>query len=217
MSLPPGSQLAAARLYADRAALIRRLLGERALAAFNDLDDYHEVDAFLDLILPLSLAAQRQLAGLLEGYLAAATEAEWDDVDVDLDETTGDAVRPEGMEHTWSVPFFAMWGALKAGMAFADALEGARSSIERTAQTDLSIAQAATMSALAARVPAVQGYRRVLAGDGCEFCVEASEETYGSDDLMPLHAGCQCSVAPIVGDEDPGETLNHEETEGEAA
>ena len=120
------------------------------------------------------------------------------------------------MAHTWSVPFFKMWGALGAGAEFADALADARSSIERTAQTDLSIAQAATMSRLAARVPAVQGYRRVLAGDGCEFCVEASEETYGSDDLMPLHAGCQCSVAPIVDDEDPGETLNHEETEGAA-
>ncbi len=217
MTLPAGFQLAAARLYAHQAAIIRQLLEAGALAAFDDLDDYHDVAPFLDRMVPLSRAAQLEMGRLLEGYLAVVTEAEYSEVDIDLDETTGDAVRPDGMEHTWSVPFFKMWGALEAGAEFADALAGARDNLERTAQTDLSIAQAATMSALAERVPAVQGYRRVLAGDGCEFCVEASEETYGSDDLMPLHVGCQCSVAPIVGDEDPGETLNHEETEGEAA
>ena len=156
VTLPAGSQLAAARLYADRAAVIRRLLGASALAAFNELDDYHDVGPFLDRMVPTSLAAQQALAGLLEGYVAAATEAEWDDVDVDVEQTTGDAVRPEGMEHTWSVPFFKMWGALEAGAEFADALADARASIERTAQTDLSIAQAETMSRLAARVPAVE-------------------------------------------------------------
>ncbi len=214
VTLPAGSQLAAARLYADRAAVIRRLLGASALAAFNELDDYHDVGPFLDRMVPTSLAAQQALAGLLEGYVAAATEAEWDDVDVDVEQTTGDAVRPEGMEHTWSVPFFKMWGALEAGAEFADALADARASIERTAQTDLSIAQAETMSRLAARVPAVSGYRRVLGGDGCAFCVEASEQTYGGEDLMPLHPGCHCSVAPIVDGEDPAATLNAEETEG---
>ena len=58
VTLPAGSQLAAARLYAERAALIRRLLGASAVAIFNGLEDYHEVDAFLDRMVPPSQAAR---------------------------------------------------------------------------------------------------------------------------------------------------------------
>lgn len=56
-------------------------------------------------------------------------------------------------------------------------------------------------------------YRRVVhpefAKDGtCGLCIAASDRVYHRDDLMPIHARCHCTVAPVVGEADPGLSLN---------
>jgi hypothetical protein len=53
-------------------------------------------------------------------------------------------------------------------------------------------------------------YRRVLTGRSCMFCATASTQRYRGSDLMPLHGRCDCAVAPIFGDEDPGQVINHQ-------
>jgi hypothetical protein len=53
------------------------------------------------------------------------------------------------------------------------------------------------------------GYRRVLEGAySCGLCILASTQRYHKQDLMPVHPGCDCSVAPIIGTQDPGRTIN---------
>jgi hypothetical protein len=54
------------------------------------------------------------------------------------------------------------------------------------------------------------GYRRVLTGRSCMFCAAAATKRYRKRDLMPLHARCDCSVAPIFPDSDPGDLLNED-------
>ena len=56
----------------------------------------------------------------------------------------------------------------------------------------------------------VVGYRRVLTGASCAFCAAASTRRYRSEDLMPLHDHCDCDVAPIIGDRDPGNVINRD-------
>ncbi len=38
----------------------------------------------------------------------------------------------------------------------------------------------------------------------------ASTQRYNSDNLMPLHTFCDCGVAPITGDVDPGRVVNEQ-------
>jgi hypothetical protein len=59
----------------------------------------------------------------------------------------------------------------------------------------------------------VSGYRRILRpemsrGTSCGLCVAASDRVYSVEELLPLHPGCHCGVAPIVGEHDPGRELN---------
>lgn len=204
--LPRSSQLGAASLYAQRAALIRRVLGANALAAYDRLENYSEIDPFLDRVVGLSVAAQRALVSTLAAYLRVATDQRFDELD--LDEVTGDAIRPDGMRHSWSIPFFALWGALGAGVVFATAWASTRALVDVQARTDLAFAQSAAMTRYTQGLTGVTRYRRVLVGEGCQFCTLAAEHTYGTDELMPLHPGCNCAVAPIIGGVDPASDLN---------
>lgn len=66
---------------------------------------------------------------------------------------------------------------------------------------------------LAPRV-GIEGYRRVVRPElsrtgTCGLCLVASDQRYNVADLMPLHANCKCVVLPIIGDIDPGSSLNN--------
>ena len=208
--LPRDGQLLAATTYARRAATLRRLLGDQAVQAYDELDDYEQadLDAFLDKVVPLSLAAQRAMASTLAGYLYTAS-GEYPGEPLDLDEVTGDAIRPDnGLRAQWQIPWWAMLGALGAGVAWAVVVAGTRNLVRTQAVTDLSLVQSATVAKLAPQLPTVLGYRRVLSGPGCDFCTAAAAQLYRSADLMDLHPGCNCAVAAVFADADPAAALN---------
>lgn len=57
-------------------------------------------------------------------------------------------------------------------------------------------------------------YRRIVRPElsrtgTCGLCIVASDNTYKVRDLMPLHDRCKCVVLPIIGDNDPGSSLNN--------
>lgn len=59
----------------------------------------------------------------------------------------------------------------------------------------------------------VVGYRRIIhpelsQGGTCGLCIAASDRIYRRGELLPVHARCKCDVLPIVGDFDPGRSLN---------
>lgn len=210
MILSPAAQLGAARAYAQRAAVIRRTLGDAAVAQYDRLEDYSQIDAFLDAIVPLTIAAQRALASILLGYLAVVSGTRG--LHLDPEEVSGEAVRGTDMREDWSIPSRSLWAALGAGVAFTAAYAAARDDVRTKATTDLAFTQADAMARLSEQVEGMYGYRRVLMGEGCDFCITAADQTYNVGDLMPLHAGCNCAVAPLMlterGVVDPAETLN---------
>lgn len=64
----------------------------------------------------------------------------------------------------------------------------------------------------------VTGYRRVIRPElsrtgTCGLCIVASDQVYRRRDLLPLHARCNCTVLPIVGQAggpgDPGNSFNN--------
>lgn len=88
------------------------------------------------------------------------------------------------------------------------------------ALTDVELAVTHTARERLADEPEVRFYRRVLTGaESCGLCVIASTQRYRKRDLLPIHPNCDCVVAPILGDQDPGRVINStriaEGTEGQ--
>lgn len=59
-------------------------------------------------------------------------------------------------------------------------------------------------------------YRRVIRPElsktgVCGLCIAASDRRYTTGDLMPLHAGCKCEIAPILSTADIGRDMNQED------
>jgi hypothetical protein len=60
----------------------------------------------------------------------------------------------------------------------------------------------------------VTGYRRIIhpelakSGTTCGLCVAAADRVYKVSELLPIHNGCNCTVAPMTAELDPGLNLN---------
>jgi hypothetical protein len=59
----------------------------------------------------------------------------------------------------------------------------------------------------------VIGYRRVIhpeqsRGGTCGMCIAASDRIYKVAQLMPIHAHCKCTIAPVTEDHDPADDVN---------
>lgn len=83
---------------------------------------------------------------------------------------------------------------------------------EVMAETDVQLAQQ-SQSQKFMMVKKVSGYRRVIhpelsTGGTCGLCIAAATRFYSRGDLMPLHARCKCTVAPIINSIDPGNSIN---------
>lgn len=79
-----------------------------------------------------------------------------------------------------------------------------------TGLTDLQLATTHTAREVLSQDSRVWGYRRVLTGaENCGMCIVAATALYHTRNLMPLHARCDCAVAPVVGTEDPGRFVNN--------
>lgn len=102
------------------------------------------------------------------------------------------------------IPHARAWdGAMKYAGLLAD-------TNNRLAQREMSRQVLAYMS----RTLGVTTYRRVIRPElsrtgTCGLCITASDQVYNVRDLMPLHDRCKCVVLPIIGDDDPGSSLNN--------
>lgn len=70
--------------------------------------------------------------------------------------------------------------------------------------------QGPTLAPVETRNGPLRGYRRVLSSNPnhCALCVLASTRRYRRGNLMAIHPGCGCTVAPIFSVEDPGPVLD---------
>jgi hypothetical protein len=84
-------------------------------------------------------------------------------------------------------------------------------------QMNMTLAQRGAYQATFARLESrvgITGYRRIvhpeLAKTGsCGLCIVASDQVYHSSFLLPIHGNCNCTVLPIIGEIDPGNSLNN--------
>jgi hypothetical protein len=101
-----------------------------------------------------------------------------------------------------------------------DEYQAQRQAVERAMQlieTDIMLA-ARQVQIDAMEELGVTRYRRVLRPElsesgPCGLCVVAATRIYSISDLLPIHGRCKCETMPIVGDLDPGLSLNREDLE----
>lgn len=154
----------------------------------------------------ISLAAQNETAASLDGYLSVLAGTA--PLGLDTEAVTGAAIRAGADPfEVYLRPVITARTKLSEGLAYLDAIGAGRARAIGTAQTDVALTQRTAMASASGQYGIV-GYRRVLTGKSCALCARASTQRYKSGQLMPIHGSCDCGVAPIMGDRDPGHVIN---------
>lgn len=180
---------------------------ENAWDAYAGLDTASAA-AFVDEAARITLAAQEQTAALAVAYMNANDAIVGRSADlVPSLPTIRNGVPPADVYQRSVVEARRM---VANGAPLEQAMNAGRARAVGAAQTDVIAANRAAISAGKSSRPWVVGYRRVLTGKSCALCATASTQRYRIADLAPIHARCDCDVAEIIGNEDPGQIINRE-------
>lgn len=174
---------------------------------WNGLPSHHDdqVEPFATSIALILDPAALAMGRSVDAYIARMAGAR----PIGIPAATFTAVR-EGVDplDLWRRPFLDTWKALDAGFPLDDAIARGVQRASAMAYTNTQMAMRAATAHATGAQPKVVGYRRTLTGKSCMFCAAASTRRYRDGDLMELHTKCDCGVAPIVGDRDPGAIVN---------
>lgn len=201
----PDRQAVLAERYRDALIDVRKRVSARVERNWRQLGSWSEadVDRFLGATLPVVDAGQRRTVSLTDAYLARVARRRA--VGLVADDLIGSAVR-NGTDPAvvYRRPFVQLWSALKAGTQFSDAMNAAGARAAQSAATDVSLTMRASADAFDAQAEEsrIIGWERVLDPDACAFCATASTQRYKSANLEPLHANCQCGIAPVFAEND---------------
>ena len=196
------------------AALRARLIGYlRVLWAGLGSYNKPDIQRFAVAFIPAVAGAQVEAAALTDSYLAL------------YERTVGKTIaRPVGIPRAvatggrgvpplevYQRPGPDIWGALKDGVDWEEAVDRGLTRAVSLAETDVQLAETHAARHHLAASKTVVGYRRVLTGAAsCGLCAVASTRRYHKKALLPIHPGCDCKVAPIYGESDPGQVINQE-------
>jgi hypothetical protein len=174
------------------------------LGSWRDAD----ADLFVSHALPAVQGAQRATASLTGAYLgragAVVTGGPVRLPSLAPGDYIGDAVRQANPEVVYRRPFVQVWTDLSNGKPLDDAVARGGRRLATIAATDVQLAKTHAAQDAMADMDGVDGYRRVLTGDqSCGLCIVAATQRYHRKDLLPIHPGCDCTVAPLA----PGEAL----------
>jgi hypothetical protein len=179
------------------------------------LSSWHRPDAerFARMVVPLVQGAQQATSSLTTSYLARSVSQMTGQPlrvpAVSPMDFVGAAVRKADPMVVYQRPFVQVWTDLANGKPLEQAVESAGHRLVSLAATDVQLAKTATSQAVLSEEPNVVGYRRVLTGDkSCGLCIVASTQRYHKIRKMEIHPGCDCGIAPIYGDDDPGRILD---------
>lgn len=202
-----------AAYLATSAALRSRLLAFVAAAYASPTNNYGDAAAaaFAAQVVPVVQAAQRTMASLTSAYLAhlVATAGGGTAAPVGVPAEAVANLRGVDPAEVYQRPYVQLWTELSHGKELADAVDAGARRAASLASTDLQLAKTRTSQIVLANDKRVVGYRRVLVGaHSCGMCVVASSVRYHKSNLMPIHPGCDCAVAPILGTRDPGRTID---------
>lgn len=179
----------------DRAAVL-------VAAQWDRLGHYDQEDVapFVDAAVPIVTAAQSRAIAFTDGYTARLLGRP--PLGLATADLIGAAVRNGADPATvYGRSFITVWTALKNGDTWQAAVAAGRARIDSTARMDVALSTRAAARQIGQDDDRIVGYQRVPDGDSCEFCDIVSGQRYTTDDLMPLHNNCGCTVEPILASE----------------
>lgn len=227
----PAMQAAAVSAYeAQQAQLRAQLLAALAAiyasaTAAGALTSPAALVRYVDQMVPIVLGSQRAMSAMVVAELSRQVPPAYlrggPPIVVPPAAVTGAPLRQKAVEQVYSRPFFEAQRAIAAGKSRPEAIAAGYRRLEKVAVTDLQLAQTHTAREFATQLQRRQpdqstatgnivGFRRVLSSkpNHCALCIIASTQRYRSFDLMPIHPGCGCRVAMVLGDSDPGQVLD---------
>lgn len=197
------------RTYHDSLLNIRARAGLTVGTLWDRLAglDEESLRAFAAAAALSSTAAQQQTVALFDAYLAVMLGGR--PVGLSPGRVLEQVRNGVPAAEVYARPVVTARAAVSEGRPVVDALRAGRARAVSAAETDVVLAQRQAMvdEAVASRVA---GWRRTLTGRSCALCATASTQRYRTSELMPIHSHCDCGVAPIVGDSDPGHIINRD-------
>jgi len=200
--------------YQDRTAAVRARVETYARTLWGSLESWRDEDInrMVGQIVPFVGGAQMQMVALTDAYLnaiAVATGLPMPTGSTSARSVTGTATRGVDPREVYRRAGVTVWTALSEGKSLSQAVNEGLHRLVNLAGTDLQFAKTRTSLHRLAGDGSVAGYRRVLTGsENCAMCTLASTQRYHKRDLMPIHPGCDCDVAPIRGNADPGQVID---------
>lgn len=194
--------------YTQLSQAVRATVLQQVLAAWNSLTSWRDKDIakFVATVVPKVLAGQDKMTALTGAYLnrtVAINSPGAKSVPVPTKDSVGAAVRNGTTpQEVYKRAGPTVWRALQGGDSLPDAVSKATDRLTKQVQSDMQLSRTHASQEVMSKATGVVGYRRVLTGNkSCALCVVASTRTYRKSDLLPMHPGCDCVVAPVFGTE----------------
>lgn len=195
MATPRLDAAYAAQVKATRARVMAFAQARFGAGQYRDAD----LERFVAEVVPVILSGRRQVSQLTDAWLAAKLTA-----------ILGKRVKPRGAIDTDSLrgvdanevyarPFVTVRTELSNGKVLDAAVSIASQRLGKMIASDMQLARTHTARDVFSHTSEVQAYERTLTGAmSCALCYVASTQRYHTEDLMPIHPGCDCGVEPIV-------------------
>lgn len=197
--LAPTLDLAAG--YTAQQQLTRNTILAYLMVLWARLTSYRDSDAsaFASQAATAVTGGQQHIAAITAAHLAQLIRAGGGTPGTAPIGTVNDQVlRGVPALDVYQRPFRQIWWDLSQNKPLPDAVSSARTRLQSLAVTDLQLAKTTTAQHVLGKAQGVTGYRRVLNGaSSCALCVLAATRTYHKADLLPIHSGCDCGVAPL--------------------
>jgi hypothetical protein len=194
-----------ARNFSSLFSTLRASMVQQLYAMWFGLDSYRDadLDRWFELSLPLIQAAQETSATATSTYMQMQLEIMGSDETITpppMDAVTGPPIRGGvPLEEVYSRPFKEVWTGLSKGLDLSDAIDNGANRLRQLVETDIQLSHTHTSRYVIERTKTVTGFRRVPQGTfTCALCLIASTQKYHKFDLMPIHPGCDCRVAPMI-------------------
>ncbi len=190
------SRSALIKAHQSQTMQVRERLTDYAKTLWGGLGSWRDedVDRFVNLMAPRVLAGRAKVAQLTDAYLAQL---------VGQNSALIDTTRLRGVpvQDVYRRPAATMYDKLSNDQSLSQAIAASTARLANLIATDMQTAMARQARASLGG----NGFRRVLNGPGdCALCVVASTQRYHAGDLLPIHPGCNCTVAPLG----PGEGVD---------
>ncbi|MGH8876783.1 MAG: hypothetical protein ACRD0P_05475 [Stackebrandtia sp.] len=203
--------------YMQASSRITESVVEYVTSQWLALGSYRDVDAaaFLSRVLPAITAGMTQQGAVTDAYLSLIVSDQLGRDHPVKGTANFKNIRGVSDDEVFHRPFKTMRAGLAEGMTMSEAIDQGYQRLKTITRTHMQLPARRTSRDFLSRTTGVAGYRRVLSGaENCGLCLVASTQRYRKSQLLPIHPGCDCRVAPIAGGDDPGQVIDEQRLAG---